>query len=213
MTNEFKDYYKTVKEHAEDMVGDMYNDFILELQTSSYGYSFHNWYSQNSSFLSEYNNYISISLREAVEIIEQSQRLVDDSALYVNSGDCREQVQAMAYWTYRQDLEAEFRIALKSRLEDDLPSFNADVEKIQDMIDNLQEKYDNLEMEVDDIQDNINEAIEENDTEKAKSLEAELVSMESQKEDIESQIQKLEEEMEEPSNLLENAEKVIGEIR
>jgi hypothetical protein len=170
MTNDFKDYYKTVQEHAKDLVEEIYDELVDELK-DNYGLKLDTFLSWKESTINEYNNYMSISLREAVEIIEQSNRLCNDSAMYVGAGDCREQVQAMAYWTYRNDLLAEFRIALQERLSNEIPVFQEEVDKLEQMIDEIEDKIEEKEDEIEDLEEEKEEALEEENKKRVKDIE------------------------------------------
>jgi predicted RNase H-like nuclease (RuvC/YqgF family) len=211
MTNEFKDYYKTVHEHANDMVNEIYDDLVSEMEDYS-TLTLNTFLSWKESFLSEYNNYMNISLREAVEILEQSNRLCNDSAMYVGAGDCREQVQAMAYWTYRNDLMAEFRIALKERLENELPSYEKDVEELEGMIEELETQIENKEEEIEQLEEEKDIALEEEKPKTVKVIEDSILRIEKEIEDLKTQKEKAEEDLEKPQNLFENTESIIGEF-
>lgn len=212
MTNEFKNYYATVQEHAHDMVNEIYDDLLEELKESSYGYSYQTWERLNEAFLTEYNNYISISLREAVEILEQSTRLITDQAMYVNAGDCKEQVQAMAYWTYRNDLMAEFKLALKSKLQEDIPVFQSKVNQLEDELEELQINIENKQSFLQDLEDDKDKAESEGLKETIKEIEKVMALQNQGIEAYEKQVEKLEEDLEEAQNLLDNAESFEGEL-
>jgi DNA repair ATPase RecN len=212
MKSEFINYYERVQEHANDMVDEIYSNLIDDLGEYSNGISFFAWYSQNEAFLTEYNNGMYISLREAVDILEQSQRLCDDEGMYRNAGDCREQVKAMAYYTYRNDLMAEFKLALKSRLEEDIPVYEEQVEKFQELIDTLEEQIEQKDEQAEELIEELEMAREEGKTQTVKSIEKILGTIELEVDKFKIQIQKLEEEMEKPTNIHYNAEKFAGEL-
>lgn len=212
MKSDFVNYYEKVQEHANDMVDEIYSDLTDDLGEFSHGLSFFSWYNFNESFISEYNNGMYISLRDAVEILEQSRRLCDDEGLYRNAGNCREQVKAMAYYTYRNDLMAEFKLALKNRLEEDIPVYEEQVEKFQEMINSLEEQIEQKEEIKDELIEELEMAREEGKTQTVKSIEKILGTIELEVEQFKVQIQKLEEDMEKPSNLQYNSEKFAGEL-
>ncbi|HMG15278.1 MAG TPA: hypothetical protein VK590_07535 [Saprospiraceae bacterium] len=205
MTNEFKDYYKTVQEHGYDMVNEIYDDLLEELK-ESYGYKYETWERLNEAFLAEYNNYISISLREAVEILEQSTRLVTDQAMYVNAGDCKEQVQAMAYWTYRTDLIAEFKLALNSKLQEDIPVFQSKANQLEDEVEELAEQIKDKESLLEDLEQDKENAQNENNKETVKEIEKTMAEQITLLEALERQLVEMEEDLEEAQNLLDNAQ-------
>lgn len=205
MTNEFKDYYKAVQEDAHDMVNEIYDDLLVELK-ESYGYKYETWERLNESFLTEYNNYLSISLREAVEILEQSTRLVTDQAMYVNAGDCKEQVKAMAYWTYRTDLMAEFKLALNSKLQEDIPVFQSKINQLESEVEELTEQIKNKESVLEDLEQDKENAQNENNKETVKEIEKIMSEQITLLEAFEKQLVTMEEDLENAQNLLDNAE-------
>jgi DNA repair exonuclease SbcCD ATPase subunit len=210
MTNEFKNYYAMVQEHAQDMVNEIYDDLLDELKETSYGYSYDTWERLNNTFLSEYNNYISISLREAVEVLEQSTRLVTDEAMYVGAGDCKDQVIAMAYWTYRNDLMAEFKLALKSRLQEDIPAFQEKSNKLEEEMEALETEIENKESFLEDLEEDKDNAEEEGLKEEIKKIEK-LIALQKQGiEALEIELDKIETELEQSQNMLTNAEAFEG---
>jgi chromosome segregation ATPase len=212
MTNEFKNYYSMVQEHAHDMVNEIYDDLLDELKESSYGYKYETWERLNNSFLVEYNNYISITLREAVEVLEQSIRLVTDEAMYVGAGDAKEQVIAMAYWTYRNDLMAEFKLALKSRLQEDIPTFQAKVGKLEEEIEAIETEISNKEFFLLDLEDDKERAESEELKETVKEIEKVISSQKVGIEALKVELEKMEDDLEPPKNLVENAEAFEGEL-
>lgn len=210
MTNEFKDYYAMVQEHAHDMVNEIYDDLLDELKESSYGYKYETWERLNSTFLTEYNNYISISLREAVEVLEQSTRLVTDEAMYVGAGDCKEQVIAMAYWTYRNDLMAEFKLALKSKLQDDIPTFQAKVDKLEKEMEGIETEIENKEAFLEDLEEDKENAESEEMKKTVEEIEKVISLQKVGIESLQFELEKMEHELEQSQNLLENAEAFEG---
>jgi hypothetical protein len=210
MTNEFINYYSTVQEHAKDMVHEIYNELLDELKESSYGYSFETWRRLNESFLSEYNNHIYISLREAVEILEQSKRLISDEALYIEAGDCREQVKAMGYWTYRGDLLAEFKIALKNKLEEDIPEFESKFEQIEKQTEHIDDEIENRETLIQGLEElELESEIENKDI---KYVQNTITIHKEVLESLNVQLEKLEEESQEMRNFIDNVESFINEL-
>lgn len=213
MTNKFaQDYYSVVKEHGYDMVNEIYDDLLEELKESSYGYKYETWERLNEAFLTEYNNYISISLREAVEVLEQSTRLITDQSMYINAGDCREQIQAMAYWTYRTDLMAEFKLALKSKLQEDIPVFQSKVNGLEDQLEELQTDIENKQSFLQDLEEDKDKAENEGMKETIKEIEKVIASQNEGIEAIEKQAENIEEDIEKAQNLLDNAESFEGEL-
>jgi uncharacterized protein YoxC len=211
MTNKFINYYATVQEDAYDMVNEMYDDLLEELK-ESYGYKYETWERLNEAFLTEYNNYISISLREAVEILEQSTRLITDQAMYVNAGDCKEQVKAMAYWTYRNDLMAEFKLALKSKLQEDIPVFQSKVNQLEDEAEQLAEQIKGKESLLEDLEQDKANAQNENLKETVKEIEKSMSEQITLLEAFEKQLMGIEEDLEEAQSLLDNSESFIGDL-
>jgi DNA repair exonuclease SbcCD ATPase subunit len=211
MRNDFTDYYKTVHEHANDLVNEIFDDMVEEMK-ENYGLRLETFLSWKDSTINEYNNYMSISLREAVEILEQSNRLCSDSAMYVGAGDCREQVQVMAYWTYRNDLLAEFRIALQERLSNEIPAYNEEVDRIQQMMDEIEEEIESKESQIEQFEEEKEIAEEEEKSRTVKAIESSIQQIEVEIDKLKQQFEKLEEEYEEPSNLLVNAESMLGEF-
>jgi DNA repair exonuclease SbcCD ATPase subunit len=212
MFNKFENYYSVVQEHANDMVNEIYDELVQEMEDSYSGLKLETFLSWKEAFLSEYNNYMTITLREAVDILEKSNRLCNDEAMYIGAGDCREQVQAMAYWTYRNDLMAEFRLALKERLENDLPSYEQDVERFEGMIEEIDEQIDKKENEIEQLEEEKDLALEEEKVKTVKLIEDTIARIEKEIEDLKNQREKLEEDCEKPHNLFNNAESLVGEF-
>lgn len=212
MTNEFINYYGKVQEDVNDLLEGIYSDLIDEMKESSYGFSFFSWYNRNESYFSEYNNGIYITLREAVEIIEQTARQINDSSLYINAGDCKQQIQSMAYYTYKNDLNAEFILAVKERLNNDLAEFENDMDIIQKQMDELQELIDKKEEKLEELEEQKYDDIEEDMPNLLEAIDKKIEKHKQEKEQLEEQMTKLEEDYEEPSNLFENANKMIGEL-
>jgi hypothetical protein len=210
MTNEFKNYYAMVQEHAHDMVNEIYDDLLDELKESSYGYSYDTWERLNNTFLTEYNNYISISLREAVEVLEQSTRLITDEAMYVGAGDCKDQVIAMAFWTYRNDLMAEFKLALKSRLQEDIPTFQANYDKLEKEMDGIETEIENKEGFLEDLEEDKESAESENMKKTVEEIEKVINLQKVGIESLQFELDKIETELENSKNLLDNAETFEG---
>lgn len=205
MANKFTYYYSLVQEHADDMVHEIYNELLDELK-ESYGYSYKTWERLNESFLSEYNYHIQISLREAVDIIEQSKRLISDEAFYIEAGDCREQIKAMGYWTYRSDLMAEFKIALKNKLKEDIPEFESKVTQLESEIKILEEKAVNIETLIQDFVNVLSDNENTEKIEKAIELNKQIL------EQYEVQLEKFNDELEQATDLVENVESFISEL-
>jgi hypothetical protein len=210
MTNEFKNYYAMVQEHAHDMVNEIYDDLLDEFKESSYGYSYDTWERLNNTFLTEYNNYISISLREAVEVLEQSTRLITDEAMYVGAGDCKDQVIAMAFWTYRNDLMAEFKLALKSRLQEDIPTFQANYDKLEKEMDGIETEIENKEGFLEDLEEDKESAESENMKKTVEEIEKVINLQKVGIESLQFELDKIETELENSKNLLDNAETFEG---
>ena len=211
MTNKFKDYYKAVQEDAHDMVNEIYDDLLEELK-ESYQYKYETWERLNESFLTEYNNYLSISLRESVEVLEQSTRLITDQSMYVNAGDCKEQVQAMAYWTYRGDLMAEFKLALKSKLQEDIPVFQSKFNQLEDEVEELAEQIKDKESLLEDLEQDKENAQNENNKEILKVVEKSMTEQIALLEAFERQLMNMEEDLEDAQSLLDNSESFIEDL-
>jgi chromosome segregation ATPase len=211
MINKFEDYYGVVKEHAQDMVNDIYDDLVVEMEDYS-GIKLETFLSWKEAYISEYNNYMVINLKEAVEILDKSNRLCNDEAMYLGAGDCREQVKAMAYWTYRNDLMAEFRKALKERLENELPSYEEDVQRFEDMIEEIDEQVDKKENEIEELEEEKDLALDEEKPKTVKAIETTISRLEKEIEDLKNQREKIEEECDKPNNLFTNAESILGEF-
>lgn len=205
MTNKFINYYNVVHEHASDLVNDLYDDLLDELKDASHGLKLETFLSWKDTEIQEYNNGISISLREAIEIIEQSNRLIDDTGMYINSGDCREQIKAMAYYTYRNDLYAEFVIALKQKLNDDLSQFEAEVEKLEEQIATVNEMIEVKENDITDLELQLEEAT---DNKEIKSTERFISHIQTEIEEFNNQVEGLNESLEKAQNLVSNIESI-----
>lgn len=212
MTSQFINYYNLVREHANDILDNLYDDLISDLKEYSHGYSSFNFFSQNDTYISEYNNYMNISLRDAIEILEQSTRLCEDEGLYMRAGDCREQVKSMAYWTYRNDLIAELRGVLKERLENAMSNFEFVANEFQNELDSLEEKVEEIEEQIDELKEELEMATEEEKTKTVKALQEQINNREIEVESYRNEIEKLEDELSSQHNLLQNSEKIIGEI-
>lgn len=212
MKSDFENYYEIVNENVEDLLNELYDDLITDLKEYSSGIGYFNWYNQNERTISEFNNNIYITLREAVDILEQSTRLCDDEGLYRNAGDCREQVQAMAYWTYRNDLNAEFKISLKEKLEGNLDNFEFVANELQNEIDSLEELIEEKEEKIEELREEIEMSIEEEKPKTVKALEKTIETIENEIEQAKFQLEKLEDEISQSHNLLSNVERFIGEL-
>ena len=212
MKNEFEKYYETVQEHAKDMVNEIYDNLLDELKENNYGLKLETFLSWNENFISEYNNGLYITLRESVDVLEQSARLITDEAMYVHAGDCKEQVQAMAYWTYRNDLVAEFRIALKNKLENDLPLFESKMEEILKMIGKVDEEIESKEYWIEQLNEDLEKAKVDELPKTVKAIEYQIEMIEIEIEKFKVQLEKLEQDMEQPANLHSNTEKILEEF-
>jgi len=206
MVNKFlPDYYAVVKEHAVDMVNDIYYDLFDVLEDSYHGYSFQTWERLNEKFFNEYNHDISISLIEAIEILEQSKRIIADESYYISVNDYREQIITKAYWTYRNDLIAEFKQALKERLNEEIPALESKIKEFENQITILQDKKVKTEKLIEDFENKLS-------NKNNHSIEEEIEIQNLLLENIDIQLDNINEDLEYVSNLLENINTVKGEL-
>jgi len=147
--SKFENYYSFIRENAEDFVDEYYEDFLSNVcngDTDSYGYidndgKLHDWIDAE------------ISMRDAVEILEQSDNVETDRGLWEGLEPISA-IGAMGFWTYKNDMIHEVVSQLKDKLE-------AERDKRQRVIDECEADQENSEAieVVQDELDNIEQAI------------------------------------------------------
>lgn len=164
---QFENYYEYVANEARDFVDEYFDEALdgirdgdTDLYTFINDYRLHEWCD---------NNFIYVDLSEAVEIIEQSNKVEEDSGLWEGQQP-EEALKTKAFFTYRNDMEYEVKDIFKSMLNEEINSQEQKLEELEEKLEELQEEHgeldgseeceervEELEQEIEDMEEKIEE--------------------------------------------------------
>lgn len=158
MANQFENYYSFIQDDAESFLNNYFDDFaerIKDGETNAY------YMIDDDGKLHEHAD-MYIDLREAVEILEQSNSVETDSGLWEGLETPEEMLGAKAFWTYKSDLMSEVMEQFKEKLEELLEKVEEEkselVEKLNELDEDNDDEYDEykeIETDIDNLNDQI----------------------------------------------------------
>lgn len=155
----FSNYYSYVNEQAKDLFDDNRSSFFSSIEDSDIDvYDFfdsevHNWVD---------SDLIYIDLHDCADILESSNEVESDSGLWEGQ-DPIKAIEAMAFFTYRNDLMAAVKEVAEEELEEKKKDVEGDIENIESDKKFLEDKKDKLESEQADLDDEDEDSEEEYD--------------------------------------------------
>lgn len=166
--SEFKNYYSHVSSVAEDFANQYFDEFLKDHVADGYSKRFgFNSFIGDDGKLTEYIE--EIDLRDAVEILEQSNNVETDSSMW-ESLEPIEAVESIGFYTFRNDLEIAVKDQFSDLLEEKLDDEQGVLEKFEKQKDELKARIDKLQEEID--------AFDSDDEDKLDSMESTLEKLE-----------------------------------
>jgi hypothetical protein len=152
----FSNYYKYVSEQAQELFDDNRSDFFSSLEDSDidvydfFDSAIHNWVD---------NDFIYIDLHDCADILESSNEVESDSGLWEGQ-DPIKAVEAMAFFTYRNDL----MYAVKEVVAEELETFKDNLNKELEGLENEKERLDGKRSDLETEQADLDEEDEDYDS-------------------------------------------------
>jgi chromosome segregation ATPase len=187
MSNKYENYYSYVEKDARNFLDQYYDGFLAEIKegnTDAY-----NLIDDDNKLHEWTDDYL--DLRDAVEILEQSNNVEEDSGLWEGLEPVRA-VESMAFWTLKNDLNSEIREQFKARLEDDKDVVNDKLADLENKLESIQTKRNDIMVELEELQ-----SLDEDDDSEAKieSLEEEIEQFDDEISDVEDAIAEIKDEI------------------
>lgn len=185
--SKFENYYNHVNEEAEGFVEQYLEDFIHDISNGSTDVDS---LLDDDGKLHEYCDQY-IDLRDAVEILEQSNNVEEDSGLWESLSPI-EAVESMGFWTFKNDMRDAVREQLEAKLEEKKSELESELEDLEKTKLELDEKFEELEEKRDEL-DELDEMNEDEqkwyDEIETKIRELEKERLDENEEDIEDVIE------------------------
>lgn len=178
--SKFENYYNHVNEEAEGFVEQYLEDFIHDISNGSTDVDS---LLEDDGKLHEYCDQ-NIVLRDAVEILEQSNNVEEDSGLWESLSPI-EAVESMGFWTFKNDMRDAVREQLGDKLEEKKSELESELEDLEKTKLEIEEKMEELEEERDEL-DDLDE-MDENEQKRYDEIETKIGELEKERLDDEEE--------------------------
>ena len=192
---QFTYYQQNVEEKARDLFKENIDSIIENLKEGSV--DLYEFFDQPVHEWAE-NDFIYVDLRDAADILEQSDNVETDSGLWEGQ-EPRKAIETQAFFTYRNDLMLELKEVAEEELNEYKNTVEIAIEEMEGEREAIQDKLKDLEAELDELEDE-------------EGREDEVQDLEDAYEAAENEYNAKGEKLEEWNDILDNIETTIEQF-